>query len=82
MIDHALINVLAGKGGSGAVAFRREKYVPFGGPSGGDGGEGGSVFIKANSQRATLEKGRLTSGIYFIVLKSPSQTYSGKLVVD
>ena len=56
MIDHALINVLAGKGGSGAVAFRREKYVPFGGPSGGDGGEGGSVFIKANSQRATLEE--------------------------
>lgn len=56
MIDHTLINVLAGQGGSGAVAFRREKYVPFGGPSGGDGGEGGSVFIKANSQRATLEE--------------------------
>ena len=55
MIDHTSISVQAGKGGDGAVAFRREKYVPFGGPSGGDGGVGGSIFLKADSQNATLE---------------------------
>jgi len=53
-IDYARIFVKAGKGGNGAISFRREKYVPKGGPDGGDGGNGGSVFIKATSRKNTL----------------------------
>lgn len=53
-IDHAEIKVAAGGGGSGMIAFRREKFVPKGGPSGGDGGTGGSVFARANAHKATL----------------------------
>jgi GTP-binding protein len=53
-IDYALIEVNSGKGGDGAVTFRREKYVPKGGPSGGDGGDGGNVILKANSNLHTL----------------------------
>ena len=47
MIDHVEITVKAGNGGSGAIGFRREMYVPYGGPDGGDGGKGGDVVIKA-----------------------------------
>ena len=54
MIDYVDIFVFAGKGGDGAVAFRREKYVPRGGPSGGDGGDGGSVIIKSDISENTL----------------------------
>jgi GTP-binding protein len=53
-IDEARIYVKAGDGGNGCLAFRREKYVPRGGPSGGDGGRGGNVVMVANSQVNTL----------------------------
>ena len=43
-IDEALLEVRAGNGGSGCLSFRREKYIPRGGPDGGDGGKGGSIF--------------------------------------
>ena len=53
-IDEARIFVKAGDGGNGCLAFRREKYVPRGGPSGGDGGRGGDVYLAANAHVNTL----------------------------
>jgi GTPase len=53
-IDEAIITVQSGDGGSGCVSFRREKYVPKGGPDGGDGGKGGDVILVASAGRRTL----------------------------
>ncbi len=53
-VDEAKFYVKAGDGGNGCVSFRREKYVPKGGPDGGDGGRGGSVFIEASSNLTSL----------------------------
>jgi GTP-binding protein len=53
-IDKATLHVKSGAGGNGMVAWRREKYVPYGGPAGGDGGQGGDVFIEATDDLSTL----------------------------
>lgn len=53
-VDEARIEAIAGNGGNGIVSFRREKYIPFGGPDGGDGGRGGSVFALADRNINTL----------------------------
>ena len=53
-IDEAFLEVRAGDGGSGASSFRREKYIPFGGPDGGDGGKGGDIVFRVNGNINTL----------------------------
>lgn len=53
-LDEARINIKSGDGGRGCVSFRREKFVPLGGPNGGDGGRGGHVFIQASKEIFTL----------------------------
>ncbi len=53
-VDEAVVKVKAGKGGHGCVAFRREKYVPRGGPAGGDGGHGGNVVLRSTDRLSTL----------------------------
>ena len=55
MIDSVAITVASGRGGRGVVSFRREKYVPFGGPDGGDGGRGGDLMMEAVSDLVTLD---------------------------
>ena len=63
-VDETTIVVSSGKGGNGAVSFRREKYVPRGGPDGGDGGRGGHIILKGNSQMWTLLHLKFRKHIY------------------
>jgi GTP-binding protein len=58
-VDEALMRVQAGHGGRGCVSFRREKFIPFGGPDGGDGGLGGSVYLRAQQGINTLADFRI-----------------------
>jgi GTP-binding protein len=53
-VDEATIRIEAGKGGNGCASFRREKYIPFGGPNGGDGGDGGNVYLVTDTGLNTL----------------------------
>lgn len=53
-IDEASIVVRGGNGGHGCVSFRREKFIPRGGPNGGDGGDGGSVYLRGSEHLNTL----------------------------
>jgi len=55
-IDEAIITVQSGNGGSGCVSFRREKFIPLGGPDGGDGGKGGDVVLKTTLRKRTLQQ--------------------------
>src|SRR5579863_10572 len=59
-VDEANIKVIAGNGGNGAVSFRREKFIPLGGPDAGDGGDGGSIFLGATTGINTLADSRHT----------------------
>ena len=59
-IDEARIEVIAGAGGNGAASFRREKFIPYGGPDGGDGGRGGSILAEADRNINTLIDFRYT----------------------
>ncbi len=54
-VDSTLLTLSAGKGGNGVIAWRREKYIPKGGPTGGDGGHGGSIVIRADRQTLSLQ---------------------------
>jgi GTPase len=57
-VDSVILTLSAGKGGNGVVAWRREKYIPKGGPTGGNGGRGGSIYIIADKQTLSLESYR------------------------
>lgn len=59
-VDEAKIEVFAGKGGNGVASFRREKFIPKGGPDGGDGGCGGSIYAVADRNLNTLIDYRYT----------------------
>jgi GTP-binding protein len=71
-IDELAIAVYAGDGGDGCASFRREKFVPFGGPNGGDGGNGGNVLIVADRNLTTLNEQRIRK-----INRAPSGTPGG-----
>jgi len=71
-VDEAFIKVQGGNGGRGAVSFRREKFIPFGGPDGGDGGNGASIYLEAKSGINTLADFR-----YHRSFKAPHGTAGG-----
>ena len=62
-IDEAFIEITAGNGGRGCLSFRREKYIPKGGPDGGDGGKGGSILLETDESLTTLQDFRLQKNI-------------------
>ena len=53
-IDHVILHLTSGKGGNGVVSWRKEAFVPQGGPDGGDGGRGGHIILRGNTQLWTL----------------------------
>ena len=63
-VDYVKIFCRSGKGGAGSLHFRREKYIPKGGPDGGDGGRGGNVILRGNAQLWTLLHLRYTKHIF------------------
>ena len=71
-IDEAEILVKAGDGGAGAVAFRREKFVPRGGPSGGDGGNGGDIVLETD-ERLTTSTGQGTASPAAVAIRMAMQ---------
>ena len=83
MYDRVELVLKAGDGGDGAVSFRREKYVPYGGPDGGDGGKGGDVIFKADSgltdYRLLHHKGLYKAGVG---VKGAGRKKHGKNGVD
>ena len=78
-LDHATIRVAAGDGGNGCVAFLREKYRPNGGPAGGDGGRGGSVWVEADSGLNTLLHRR---DRYTLLIRSVTAAFCTHLVFN
>ena len=63
-VDYVKIFCRSGKGGAGSLHFRREKYIPKGGPDGGDGGRGGNVILRGNAQLWTLLHLRYTTQVF------------------
>ena len=72
-VDEAVITVQAGQGGNGCLSFRREKYIPKGGPDGGNGGRGGSVYLRLTTNPPNRRSSR-SSGTASMARKPASLT--------